>query len=157
MRLLSHTPTRIAVVALAQLLLVGVAVGPRLSAWATGEEYLLEVTGFDPHDPFRGAYAQLDYPGLPSGRRVPDGTAYLPLQRDGDVWVAPRAVTQRPDHGPYLTCEGDGGDLHCGIESWFAHDEEALAVEDALRSSTGVAVIKVDSRGHAALVDLRLP
>lgn len=157
MRLLSHTPTRIAVVALTQLLLVGVAVAPRLSAWATGEEYLLEVAGFDPHDPFRGAYAQLDYPGLPSGRRVPDGTAYLPLQRDGEVWVARRVLTERPDDGPYLTCEGDGWDLHCGIESWFAHDQEALAVEDALRSSTGVAVIKVDSRGHAALVDLRLP
>ncbi len=66
-------------------------------------------------------------------------------------------LTERPDDGPYLACEGDGWDLHCGTESWFAHDEEALAVEDALRSTTGVAVIKVDSRGHAALVDLRLP
>ncbi|WP_298752022.1 GDYXXLXY domain-containing protein [uncultured Nocardioides sp.] len=157
MRLLSRTPVRLAVVALAQLLLVGVAVAPRLSAWATGEEYLLEVTGYDPHDPFRGAYASLAYPGLPSGRRVPDGAAYLPLVRDGEVWVADRVLTERPAEGPYLACEGDGWGLDCGIGSWFAHDEEALAVEDALRSGSGMAVVRVDSRGHAALVDLRLP
>lgn len=157
MRLLSPTPARLIVIALGQLLLVGVAVGPRLSAWATGEEYHLEVTGYDPHDPFRGAYASLAYPGLPSGDEVPDGPAYLPLERGGEVWVATRVLTARPAEGPYLACEGDGWGLDCGIESWFAHDEEALAVEDALRRGSGVAVVKVDSRGHAALVDLRLP
>jgi uncharacterized membrane-anchored protein len=65
-------------------------------------------------------------------------------------------VTRRPDSGPYLACEADGWSLDCGIGSWFAHDEEALAVEDALREETGVAVVKVDSRGHAVLVDLRV-
>jgi len=149
----TRTLARTAVVALAQLLLVGLAVAPRLSAWATGEEHRLEVAGLDPHDPFRGAYAQLSYPGLPDGGRH-EGEVFVPLRAEGDLWVGERPVTRRPDAGPYLACEAGWEGLDCGIGSWFTHDEDALAVEDALRERSGVAVLRVDSRGHAVLVDL---
>lgn len=153
--------TRIAVVAAAQLALVAVAVAPRLSAWATGEEYRLQVAGLDPHDPFRGAYVQLDYPGLPLERGgTPGGpvetgrTVFLPLVEGPDgTWGADGVVTERPAEGPYLACE-DGWRLSCGIDSWFATDEEALRLQDALADGSGTATVKVDSRGHAVLVDL---
>ena len=55
---------RVALVAVSQLVLVGVAVAPQLSARLRGDTYLLEVAPIDPVDPFRGAYVALDYPDL---------------------------------------------------------------------------------------------
>jgi uncharacterized membrane-anchored protein len=62
-------------------------------------------------------------------------------------------VTERPDDGPYLACEG-GWRLSCGIESWFTSDDEARRLEAALAAGTGTATVRIDSRGHAVLVDL---
>lgn len=151
------TRVKVAAVAVAQLALVAVAVAPRLSAYATGEEYLLQVAGLDPHDPFRGAYVQLDYPGLDlQPRQVPEGEVYLVLEEQADgTWASTRMVTERPEDGPYLACEGDWR-LSCGIESWFASGEEALRIQDALAGGTGTATVRVDSRGNAVLVDLAL-
>ena len=90
---------KVTVVALVQLALVGVAVAPRLSARLTGDEYLLRVAPFDPIDPFRGAYVDLDYPDLDLGRETPgdEGTVYITLEQDGEVLVAsaytPRGAT----------------------------------------------------------------
>lgn len=151
-----RTTTRVAAVAAAQLAIVAVAVAPRLSAHLVGEEYLLEVAGADPHDPFRGAYAALDYPGLRlHGEQVPDGPAYLPLRPSDGVWVSGAPVRERPTEGPYLACEGDGWDLDCGIGSWFAGDDEADRVGRALTTASGVATVRIDGRGNAVLVDVR--
>lgn len=150
-----RTPTRIALVAVVQLVLVGVAVAPRLSAYATGEEYLLRVAGLDPVDPFRGAYTQLDYPDLQlETRRTVEGEVFLLLEQQEDgTWRSTAVVTERPDDGPYLACEG-GWRLSCGIESWFTSDDEARRLEAALAAGTGTATVRIDSRGHAVLVDL---
>ena len=149
-----RTPTRIALVAVVQLVLVGVAVAPRLSAYATGEEYLLQVAGLDPIDPFRGAYTQLDYPDLQlETRRTVEGEVFLPLEQQEDgTWRSIAVVTERPDDEPYMACEG-GWRLSCGIESWFTSDE-ARRLEAALAAGTGTATVRIDSRGHAVLVDL---
>ena len=150
-----RTRTRVAVVALAQLVLVGVAVAPRLSAYATGEEYLLQIAGLDPIDPFRGAYTQLDYPELQlETRRTVEGEVYLLLEQLPDgTWASTEVVADRPDEGPYLACEG-GWRLSCGIESWFTSDDEARRLEEALAAGTGIATVRIDSRGHAVLVDV---
>lgn len=150
-----NTPVRIALVAVAQLALVATAVAPRLSAYATGEEYRLQVAGLDPHDPFRGAYVDLDYPGLDlEGSRRLDGEVYLPLAEQADgTWASTGVETERPDEGPYLACEADWR-LSCGIESWFADDQEALRIQDALAGGTGIATLRIDSRGHAVLLDI---
>lgn len=166
----THRPARpaprVALLALAQLAIVALAVAPRLSAYATGEDYLLRVGGLDPHDPFRGAYTQLDYPDLeldpPAGRDGEDwddleGTVFLVLAQQPDgTWASTDLVTERPEEGPYLACEG-GWRLSCGIESWFSADDEALRLEDALREDTGLATVRIDSRGHAALVAIDVP
>ena len=83
---------KVGAVALVQLALVGVAVAPRLSARLTGDEYRLRVAPVDPIDPFRGAYVDLDYPDLNLDDEVAgdDGTVYITLEEDGEVWTAER-------------------------------------------------------------------
>jgi uncharacterized membrane-anchored protein len=148
----------VAVVAALQLVLVGVAVAPRLSAYVRGEEYRMRVAPVDPIDPFRGAYVALSYPDLrPAEGRVgappEDGTTFVPLERDGDYWVAAGYQVDRPDEGPYLACDTDGWDLSCGIESWFASQADARHLEAAVVKGA-VATVRVDDRGNAVIVDL---
>jgi len=145
---------RVTVVALVQLALVGVAVAPRLSARLTGDEYLLRVAPVDPIDPFRGAYVDLDYPDLDLDRETPgdEGTVYVTLERDGEVWVAGAHTRERPSDTPYLTCDDRDWRLRCGIESLFLPQDEAASMQADLGDGSMVAVVKVDGRGNAALV-----
>ena len=148
---------RLALVAVVQLALVVVAVAPRLSAFVGGEEYRLRVAAFDPIDPLRGAYVQLDYPDvLPRrGSERHDGRdVYVPLVRDGDVWRGSGWSGTRPADAPYLACVSDGWAVRCGIESWFADQDEARVVGARLGRDGGVATVRVDGRGHAVLVGL---
>jgi uncharacterized membrane-anchored protein len=145
---------KVTVVALVQLALVGVAVAPRLSARLTGDEYLLRVAPVDPIDPFRGAYVDLDYPDLDLDRETPgdEGTVYVTLERDGEVWVAGAHTRERPSGTPYLTCDDRDWRLRCGIESLFLPQDEAASMQADLGDGSMVAVVKVDGRGNAALV-----
>ena len=145
---------KVTVVALVQLALVGVAVAPRLSARLTGDEYLLRVAPVDPIDPFRGAYVDLDYPDLDLDRETPgdEGTVYVTLERDGEVWVAGAHTRERPSDTPYLTCDDRDWRLRCGIESLFLPQDEAASMQADLGDGSMVAVVKVDGRGNAALV-----
>ncbi|MFC6154247.1 GDYXXLXY domain-containing protein [Nocardioides yefusunii] len=150
----------------AQLALVAVAVAPQLSARATGETHLLRTQPIDPIDPFRGAYVTLSYPGLQadwdeSGDEqtfeTPNGDVYvelLPEAEGSDVLEPGRWLTAAPDAGPYLACVSDGWRARCGIESFFVSQDRARSLEQGLRNG-GVAEVKVDSRGNAAVVDVR--
>ena len=151
--------TRLAAVCAVQAVLVAGAVAPQLSARLTGDEYRLDVAPVDPVDPFRGAYVALDYPGLqlpdqelddrdPGDR--PEGTVFVPLVRDGDVWRGGTPDTAPPSAGPYLRCHADR-QLRCGIESLFASQDEALRLERELADGA-VARVRVDGRGNAAVV-----
>jgi uncharacterized membrane-anchored protein len=147
---------KVGVVALVQLALVGIAVAPRLSARLTGEEYRLRVAPVDPIDPFRGAYVDLGYPDLgdkpASLDRDHGGDVYLTLVRDGELWKAGSYTRERPSGTPYLSCDDHDWRVRCGIESLFLPQDEAAAMQDAVAGGSMVAVIKVDSRGNAALV-----
>jgi uncharacterized membrane-anchored protein len=151
---------KVAVVALVQLALVGVAVAPRLSARLTGEEYRLRVAPVDPIDPFRGAYVDLDYPDLrltdepdePSDPEDGEGTLYVTLVPEGAVWKAGEYTRERPSGTPYLACDDRDGGIRCGIESLFLPQDEAAALEEDVAGGSMVAVVKVDGRGNAALV-----
>ena len=152
----------VAIVIVVQLLLVGAAVAAPLSARLTGAEVRLHVAIATDTAAFRGDYVQLRYPDLPGQQGTFDpgpreqtgGTAYLPLTRAGEVWVGSAPMTMRPGEGPYLACDDQGWRVRCGIESWFLPDGEGGAMAQALRAGTVVAVVKVDARGHAALVGL---
>lgn len=159
-RLLGVRRIRLALVCLLQLVLVGVAVWPQLSARLTGEQYRLAVAPVDPIDPFRGAYVTLDYPGLsqpsdsPPSDSQPSGELFVPLRRDpaGDLWEPQQAQHQRPAAGPYLRCDSDGWQLRCGIESLFASQRDAKRLERELADGEAVARIRVEGRGNAAVV-----
>ena len=159
----------VALIAVSQLALVGVAVAPQLSARVLGDTYVVRVAPIDPIDPFRGAYVALDYPDLrhddsqsfdQSGLGALDdgeqGDVYVTLVEEGDVWVAGEFSRQRPDDGPYLACDDRSWQVRCGIESFFLPQDEARATEQLLQDGA-VAEIKVDSRGNAAVVGVRAP
>lgn len=156
---------RVVAVVLAQLVLVGLAVWPQLSARLTGSEVVLRVEPVDPVDPFRGAYVDLAYPDLPQETFVEEvteeqrqasddarGTAYVPLTRAGEVWVGGPVQRAAPAEGLYLTCDDSDWRLECGIESWFLPQDQAAGMQEALRGGSAVATVKVDAAGHAALV-----
>jgi uncharacterized membrane-anchored protein len=148
---------KVVVVALVQLTLVGVAVAPRLSARLTGDEYRLRVAPFDPVDPFRGAYVDLDYPDLRLDSERSDsldgeGTVYITLEEDGEVWKAGAYTRERPSGTPYLTCNDRDWRIRCGIESLFLPQDEAAAMEADVAGGSMTAVVKVDERGNAALL-----
>lgn len=159
----------LAAVVLVQAGLVGAAVAPQLSARLTGDTYQLRVAPLDPIDPFRGAYVTLGYPDLqPPGTSDAgwmmgsmddgeNGDVYVLLVPDGDVWVAGEWVRERPSGDqPYLACNDRTWQIECGIDSFFLPQDEAAAMEDVLRDGA-VAEVKIDGRGHAALIDVRAP
>lgn len=150
---------RLGLVLVVQLGLVGVAVAPQLSARLTGEEYLVRVAPFDPIDPFRGAYVDLTYPDL----RLDDDldrsegdrdTVYISLVDDGGVLVASSLTRTRPDAAPYLACDDTSYRIRCGIESLFLPQDEARTLQNAVAGGEMVARIRIDGRGHAALLGI---
>ena len=146
-----------AVIAVSQLVLVGVAVAPQLSARVLGDTYLVRVAPVDPIDPFRGAYVALDYPDLrhdDSQSSGEGGDLYVSLVEEDGVWTAGGWSRQRPADGPYLACDDRSWQVRCGIESLFLPQDEARETERLLQDGA-VAEIKVDSRGNAAVVDVR--
>ena len=148
-------------VAVGQLALVGVAVAPQLSARLTGDTYLMRAAPVDPIDPFRGAYVTLDYPDLrhddPESSDERDrGDVYVTLVQQDGVWVGDTWSRERPGDGPYLACDDSSWQVRCGIESWFLPQDEAAEAEDLLRDGA-VAEVRIDGRGHAAVVDVRAP
>lgn len=155
MSALASRPARVAGAALLQLALVGSVVSGQLSARLTGDEYTFRVEPLDPIDPFRGAYVTLDYPDLVAtndGLAGEPGDLYLPLEADGEVWVAGTPTRDRPAAGPYLACDDSDWRVECGIDSWFLPQDDAAALEDAIRDGDVVARVRIDGRGAAALV-----
>lgn len=157
------------VIAVSQLVLVGLGVAPQLSARLAGDSYLVRVAPVDPIDPFRGAYVALDYPDLrrdesqsfvePGLGDLDDGESgdlYLTLVEADGVWTASEWSRERPGDGPYLACDDRSWQIRCGIESWFLPQDEARETEDLLRDGA-VAELRIDGRGNAAVVDVRAP
>lgn len=154
---------RIGAMILAGLALVTLGVFPQLSARFGGDEYQLRVAPLDPIEPFRGAYVALTYPDLNlqpsadtlSADGVNRGTFYIPLKANGEVWIGGTATLDRPDHGPYITCSNREVVPSCGIESWFLPQDKASELEAAVRDGTAIAVVRIDGRGNAVLIDVR--
>lgn len=152
-----NTRARVALVCILDLGLVGVAVSGQLSARVAGEEIRLRVEPVDPVDPFRGAYVDLSYPDISRRTTEEPGDAYVSLARRGPVWKTTSVSAERPDEGPYLRCHDDGWRLSCGIESLFVPQDRAREIETEVNGGDAVAVVKVDSRGNAALVSVQTP
>jgi uncharacterized membrane-anchored protein len=157
---------RLALAVIVQLALVAVGVAPQLSARASGEEYRMRVAPVDPIDPFRGAYVTLDYPdlshdasfsaggGLGAMEDGETGPVYVSLSEKDGLMRATAFSRSRPESGPYLACDDRNWQIRCGIESWFASQSEARRIGRELARDGAIAVVQIDSRGNAALVDL---
>jgi uncharacterized membrane-anchored protein len=157
---------RLALVVVVQLALVAIGVAPQLSARAAGAEYRMRVAPVDPIDPFRGAYVTLDYPdlsrdesfsadgGLGALEDGESGPVYVSLAEDDGLMRATGFSRSRPETGPYLACDDRYWQIRCGIESWFASQSEARRLGRELAEDGAIAVVRIDSRGNAALVDL---
>jgi len=158
---------RLALVVVVQLALVAIGVAPQLAARAVGEEYRMRVAPVDPIDPFRGAYVTLDYPdlsvenesfsaegGLGTLEDGRSGRVYVSLAENDGLTRATGFSRSRPESGPYLACDDSSWQIRCGIESWFASQSEARRIGRELAEDGGIAVVKIDARGHAALVGL---
>lgn len=149
--------TILAAVVAVQAALVGVAVAPQLSARLTGDSYELRVAPLDPIDPFRGAYVTLDYPDLQRDSQDDGGPLFITLTDDNGVMVADDFLRERPSGDqPYLACNDRDSRVECGIDSLFLPQDEAAAMEEVLRDGA-IAEVKIDGRGHAALIDVRAP
>ncbi len=138
-----------------QLALLAVVAAPRLAVRVTGAEYRLATEPVDPIDPLRGAYVDLRLRGLPryTQRR---GTVFVALKpAAGGLLRGSGTLARAPSEGPYLRCDAhDGADVSCGIESFFASQDDArrLAARGARRPL--VARVKVGLGGRAVLVGL---
>ena len=156
----------VGVVVAVQAALVVVGVAPQISARATGETHTFRVEPVDPIDPFRGAYVTLGYPDLRhdlstdggGGQGSMDdgesGALYIVLTEEDGHSVATDYLRERPDSGTYLACDDSMWQIRCGIESWFLPQDEAAEMERVLRDGA-VAEVRIDSRGNAALMDVR--
>lgn len=160
---------RIAIMLAAGVVLPTIGVAPQLQARLLGEEYVVRVARVDPIDPFRGAYVDLTYPDLQvppmtedddawDGMGVLDdgeqGDVFITLVQQGDAWVAADHLRERPEDGPYLACSDRDWRITCGIESLFLPQDEAREMERAVNDGEMVATIRVDGRGHAALISV---
>ncbi len=170
MRARTTRTTRVAVAVTVQLGLVAVAVWAPLVARITGEEVLLRVAPVDTWQLTDDAYLDLDYTDLPTDEHYPSGDvteeevrrleaehgpAFVPLTREGGVWVGGDVVREEPPGGLFLRCDDSGWVLRCGIErAYLSTSPENDAVRDALRAGAALAAVRVDGAGHAALMGL---
>ncbi|MFC0223556.1 GDYXXLXY domain-containing protein [Nocardioides zeicaulis] len=84
------------------------------------------------------------------------GDLFVTLRRDGEVWVGDRWTRERPDDGPYLSCDDRSWEVRCGVDTWFLPQDRAAAAERLLRDGA-VAEVRIDDRGHAAVVGVHAP
>lgn len=160
---------RIAIMLAAGVVLPALGVAPQLQARTLGEEYVVRVAPVDPIDPFRGAYVDLSYPDLQVPPKTEDdddwdgmgvlddgesGDLFITLEKRGEVWVAGDHVRERPQDGPYLACSDRDWRITCGIESLFLPQDEARAMEREVSDGGMVATVRIDGRGHAALMSV---
>lgn len=177
----THRTTYVAIAVVVQLLLVPLAVFGQLSARLTGEEHLIRVGPVDPIDPFRGAYVTLGYPDLQPDDRErktldegEQGDLFVTLVEEDGLLVADEFSRSRPADGLYLACDDRSWQLRCGIESLFLPQDKAAEVQKDIdqsgffseefdefgnplldnRDSGYAAKVKIDRRGHAAVIEL---
>ncbi len=143
----------IAVVGL-QLVLLLIVAAPRLSPRLFGDTYLLKAAPVDPIDPFRGAYVDIAYKGMPQWTER-EGQVFAKLKRMDNHWQVDGVSGKKPSSGPYMSCKAVDQAISCGIESLFLSQDKAKSMEKKLAEGGGIAKVKIDGSGRAALVSLK--
>jgi uncharacterized membrane-anchored protein len=157
---------------LVQLLLLVAVPGQKVEARFTGRTILLKTEPVDPYDILSGYYLTLAYPvartsaypeGLPPGVDVGD-TVYA-LLRVGPDGVAEtlglRSARPSSLPGDQVFLRGELTErrrIRFGIESFFIPEERRSEMEGILRRERDrvLVEVRVDGRGRAALIGLRI-
>ena len=145
------------------IMLVAMVARAAMPLW-TGTQVRVATEPVDPRSLLRGNYAQLRY-GFSwleasafkekEGRRKGE-VIYVRLeQREDGLFEGTQASTHRPASGIFLRGRIASArapyQVRYGIEAFFAAKKRALALEHTLREGGGVAVLRVDAGGRAAL------
>ena len=157
----------VGVVVAVQAALVVVGVAPQISARATGETHTFRVEPVDPIDPFRGAYVD---------PRLPRPAARPLLRRWGRAGLDGRRRERRALHRPHRGGRPQRGDrttsasartpaptspatTPCGRSAAASRAGSSRRTRRPRWSGSSrdgaVAEVRIDSRGNAALMDVR--
>jgi uncharacterized membrane-anchored protein len=143
------------VVAVQALVLVAM-IGFNELALATGDEVTLRTVPVDPIDLFRGNYVTLRYEistlGVEEGIR-PGDSVYVPLYEQGSSWTGSFGYASPPPAGKYIRgtahhVDGQRASIEYGIETYYADEEEAHALELA---GTLLVTVSVEDGGQARI------
>jgi hypothetical protein len=148
---------------------IGVMVARAEQAASAGPLWRIEIAGFDPRDLLHGHYLQYRYEfqrsGAPStcGPTTADFSDDIPLDpacclclERADDFLQPPWVHQVSCEEA-LACDGLlRSDLVTPPLRWFAPEDRALDLEQALRVHQPTILLRTSPEGHPALVDLHL-
>ncbi len=142
---------------------------------ATGTTVYLQTAPVDPYDVLRGRYVTLGYvitrleqldslPGWSEDFRQLGTELYLVIEPSGAGERSPWQAVAIHDHYPQelqpqqqvIKGQWLHGRLQIGLSEYYIPEEIGDALEADMRQQNGEALaeVKVDSRGHAALVQL---
>jgi uncharacterized membrane-anchored protein len=130
---------------------------------AFGREIRLRARPVDPLDVFRGNYVVLTYDisSLPVLGQVHQGDRVCArLERSGDEWSA-RYVDPGTPSGTTIcgraqddASPGESVQIEYGIETYFANEERAHAIESAIAGGQLYVVVDLDEDGSARIEKL---
>jgi uncharacterized membrane-anchored protein len=130
---------------------------------AFGQEIRLRARPVDPLDVFRGNYVVLTYDisSLPVLGQVHQGDRVCArLERSGDEWSA-RYVDPGTPSGTTIcgraqddASPGESVQIEYGIETYFANEERAHAIESAIAGGQLYVVVDLDEDGSARIEKL---
>ncbi|MBI1765955.1 MAG: GDYXXLXY domain-containing protein [Acidobacteria bacterium] len=157
--------------ALAMQLLILLAVpAQKMYTRATGRDVVLKVMPVDPYSLLSGYYVTLGYEinnftAFPNHEQFNErgATVYAIVERGDDgVWqpvvLAKDLPASLPSNQIALRGRTDYGRIEYGIEEFYLPETKRTAIADDLRQHPAAARVdvKVDGRGNAALVRLRI-
>jgi uncharacterized membrane-anchored protein len=167
---------RVAIVALAQAVVLGWMIWDRVHLLSSGREIVLEVIPVDPRSLFRGDYVTLGYdisriqvPG--TEKRLRRGEAvYVTLQKSGDgKWQLAGTSPRPPEHTApdqvvlkgsvqYQSAATDRTPaemgVRYGIETFFVPEGAGRQLEKLVGDKKFAALIAVDEEGNAGIKGL---
>jgi uncharacterized membrane-anchored protein len=153
-------PRRLAfwsLVALQALVPLGL-IGWNEAKLALGDEVRLKTAPVDPYDLFRGRYVTLRYEisSVPGAREVqPGDTVYVSLRDTGDRWRATgRAQLERPGAGTFIRGRMTQAGIVFGIETYYADEAEALALEEETGAEGLYVDVVLDGEGDAQIAGI---
>jgi uncharacterized membrane-anchored protein len=137
-----------------QALALVALIGLNEVALATSDEVTLRTVPVDPVDLFRGRYVTLRYEisslDVEEGIQ-PGDSVYVPLRETESAWTGSFGYASPPADGKFIRgtvrrLAGQRADLEYGIETYYADEEEARALE---RAGTLLVTVAVDDGGQA--------